>query len=78
MSMIKSKNSEILASFAEYCEEHPDERFWQALFNWARVGYILLSDKPAYAVQEQLDVASNFFADDLKVDDPYNWEGKGK
>ena len=29
-----SKNSRLIASFKIYCEEHPEERFWQALRNW--------------------------------------------
>lgn len=27
----------MLISFIEYCEEHPYERFWQALRNWAQI-----------------------------------------
>lgn len=30
-----SKNSRLVASFSEYCREHPDQRFWQALVNWS-------------------------------------------
>ena len=33
-----SKNSTQLVSFTEYCRQHPDERFWQALRNWS--GYV--------------------------------------
>lgn len=29
-----SKNSKLLASFANYCISHPEERFYQALVNW--------------------------------------------
>ena len=36
----KTHNSEVLASFAEYCKEHPDERFWQALRNWSGYPFI--------------------------------------
>jgi hypothetical protein len=41
---VKTRNSEVLASFVEYCEYHPDERFWQALRNWAGVSLVLVVD----------------------------------
>jgi hypothetical protein len=30
-----NKNIEKLESFTEYCKKNPDQRFWQALRNWA-------------------------------------------
>lgn len=36
-----NKNKDLLADFAKYCEEHPEERFWQALRGWAGVLSIL-------------------------------------
>lgn len=36
-----SKNVDMLDSFIDYCMTHPEERFWQAIRNWAKVGYIL-------------------------------------
>ena len=38
-----SKNSTILAWFAEYCRRHPSERLWQALRNWAGVDFVLIA-----------------------------------
>jgi hypothetical protein len=32
-----NKNDEKLESFSKYCFEHPEERFWQALRNWAQI-----------------------------------------
>lgn len=32
-----------LESFVKYCAEHPEQRFWQALRNWAGVNFILFS-----------------------------------
>lgn len=32
---VPSKNQKQLSSFVEYCLEHPELRFWQALINWA-------------------------------------------
>lgn len=31
---------EKVASLARYIDEHPDQRFWQALCNWADLGHI--------------------------------------
>jgi hypothetical protein len=36
-----SKNKTALDDFVEYCEKHPEERFWQALRNWSGAGFIL-------------------------------------
>lgn len=38
--MKDTKNSTMLQSFTEYCEYHPEERFWQALRNWSRYSFI--------------------------------------
>jgi hypothetical protein len=38
-----SRNRKILDSFVKYCEEHPQERFWQALRNWSRFNFIYVS-----------------------------------
>ena len=35
-----SKNSRLLASFTEYCREHPELRFWQALRDWSKFTFI--------------------------------------
>jgi hypothetical protein len=36
-----TRNSEALQSFVQYCEEHPEQRFWQALRNWSKWRYIV-------------------------------------
>lgn len=36
----QNNNATKLASFVAYCQEHPEERFWQALKNWAEVSYV--------------------------------------
>ena len=38
--------NETLKSFIKYCQEHPSERFWQALRNWSGYSFILASDQP--------------------------------
>lgn len=38
------RNKKLLEDFIAYCEAHPDERFWQALRNWAGVNFIIKAD----------------------------------
>ncbi len=38
------KIKKTLASFIAYCEHHPQERFWQALRNWAGFQFIYVTD----------------------------------
>jgi len=53
--MLKSKNQKTLSSFVTYCEQHPDERFWQALRNWAKVPYIFIGNHLASEVSGGYD-----------------------
>lgn len=41
-----TRNSKALDSFVEYCESHPQERFWQALRNWSKWNFILGTNTP--------------------------------
>lgn len=34
------KNQKLLESFSAYCKMYPEQRFWQALRNWAGAKYI--------------------------------------
>jgi len=34
-----------LSSFILYCQNHPEERFWQALQNWSGYSAIMAIDK---------------------------------
>ena len=38
-----SRNSEVLADFVKYCEENPEQRFWQALRNWTDYDAVLVA-----------------------------------
>jgi hypothetical protein len=40
-----NKNKSLLASFTEYCQAHPEERFWQALRNWSGYNFIYASNR---------------------------------
>lgn len=43
----KTRNSEALKSFTDYCEKHPTQRFWQALRNWSDYPFVYVgTDKP--------------------------------
>jgi len=37
-----SRNSDKLRDFTRYCCNHPHERFWQALRNWAGVNQVII------------------------------------
>ena len=37
---MKNKNKDNLIKFTEYCLDHPEERFWQALRNWSQYYFI--------------------------------------
>ena len=39
---MSSKNGALLVEFAEYCAEHPEQRFWQALRNWSGSNFVLI------------------------------------
>lgn len=49
--------NELLKSFTEYCEQHPEQRFWQALRNWSEYNFIYGSNK----LIEHPDLEDTFF-----------------
>jgi len=59
-----SKNFLVLQSFIEYCGNHPDQRFWQALRNWSEFHFIY---------GRKLDTKPNWY-DELI--DTFYFEGK--
>jgi hypothetical protein len=40
----ETRNSKVLKDFIKYCEKYPNQRFWQALRNWANVSYLCVAD----------------------------------
>jgi hypothetical protein len=40
-----ARHSDALLDFIEYCRDHPGERFWQALRNWSRYNFVLVTDQ---------------------------------
>jgi hypothetical protein len=66
-----TRNSVVLASFVRYCQEHPDERFWQALRNWS--GYTLIE---AITVSFR-PVEGKTYGEAFRMEhDTFNWEGR--
>jgi len=71
---MKTRNSEVLASFVAYCNANPSLRFWQALLNWSGLPFILISDKPVHEVNACI---RDPFAPRVPcLTDPYNYEGR--
>jgi len=58
------KSRKTLEDFQRYCFLHPNERFWQALRNWANVRYIYVSNDTV-----------NYMP---KISDTFYFEGKDK
>jgi hypothetical protein len=48
-----AKHHETLMDFLDYCHQHPDYRFWQALRNWSRYDEV--------SAREQGGVRDTFF-----------------
>lgn len=66
---MKTRNSEVLADFIAYCILHPDDRFWQALRNWAGVNFIFFVNHVDWD-------KSNITMRELNALDTYYYEGK--
>lgn len=71
-----SRNSALLKSFVAYCILHPEERFWQALRNWAGADFICTSAlPPMYFEQPKVyDRLDQLIPMELR--DTFYWEGR--
>lgn len=58
------KSRDLLESLTDYCRDNPDERFWQALRNWAGVNFILASNATDYAQRRE------------RAQDTFYWEAR--
>jgi len=38
------RSTKLLDEFTQYCANHPEERFFQALRNWMETGYLLIAE----------------------------------
>lgn len=50
----RGKNRDLLVNFGQYCANHPEERFWQALRNWSEVGFVLVSKNNTIHYSQEL------------------------
>lgn len=64
-----SKNSMMLAWFSEYCREHPEERFWQALRNWSKSAFILRADGFSQATNNFYGIRDTFYEEHKNTTD---------
>ena len=53
-----------LGDFVNYCQEHPDERFWQALRNWS--GYDFILGVKGYEAGDEIEISQHdtFYIED--------------
>lgn len=58
------ESRDLLESFTDYCRDHPTERFWQALRNWAGVNFILASNATEYSMRK------------VNAQDTFYWDAK--
>lgn len=63
------RSEDLLKEFAKYCQEHPEERFWQALRNW--------SGKPFILVAELSNLPQEIWNND-SIEDTFYWEKKNE
>lgn len=57
------KSAKLLTMFSAYCHQHPEERFWQALANWA--GYTIFVGRRVDAIENSFDTF--FWEDDFTI-----------
>jgi hypothetical protein len=77
---LSNRNSQVLASFVQYCEEHPHERFWQALRNWSEYAYIYVGnvdfEKIIKALEKELAEAEETEMELIEILDTFAWESR--
>lgn len=52
LKMKQTRNSKLLKEFVKYCEKNQEQRFWQALRNFADVAYVYISEYQNGAVKD--------------------------
>lgn len=70
----KERNIKELKSFAKYCVDYPEQRFWQALRNWAFDYY---HDDYADGSKPEIHYIFCGYDDEAMVDTFY-WESKNE
>lgn len=65
----QTRNSKVLASFIAYCQQYPDQRFWQALRNWCGMPFVIVSALAPHDILASHCVGVAY--------DTFYWEGIG-
>lgn len=60
-----SKNSQVIRDLVKYCQEHPEERFWQAITNWGKYPYI-------YGSMRQINLKGKDWLEDVFYEEEKN------
>lgn len=58
---MKSKNINQLNDFTDFCLQHPEMRFWQALRNWSEYSFIYGSN---YTLVDLTGMSKSHFIED--------------
>ena len=66
---METRNSKQLKSFVEYCENNPEQRFWQALRNWSGYSFVYLSNDG-----DPADLPRDDFKPAPELTNPFYWE----
>jgi len=61
-----------LSSFVSYCEAHPEQRFWQALRNWANEHYP--KKKRSHILRANLTEGEGFKVGHFPMDDTFEMD----
>jgi hypothetical protein len=74
--MAVSRNSEVLEHFVQYCQSHPQLRFWQALLNWSGLPFIAAVSHPVNDIEAYAQYHPLAPRETVKLVDTYYWEGR--
>lgn len=69
-----NRNKQTLDLFVQYCNEHPEYRFWQALTNFIKSRYIKILLIPRDVTLIFSPVGVGYETSLESLDDPYGWE----
>lgn len=72
---VMANHDRTLESFIAYCKAHPEDRFWQALRNWAEQDFVLFGNVP-----NKKGLTSTVELDGIKVyvEDTFNFAGRNQ
>lgn len=71
-AQLATRNSKVLASFVAYCQQYPDQRFWQALRNWSDYNFVLVSNTLPPTTEDM----RGCYTKPYEIYDTFYWEGR--